>query len=376
MGGIAHELNNKLTPVQGFAELLGLEGGATARGYTDLIRKSVGEAAGIVRQLLQLAKPVAPVAETVDLRAIVEETLTMLRFQLRETPCKVHTVFSATPVWVMAEAGQLKQVMINLVLNALQAMEGRRDAALTIEAHAHETERVAALSVTDNGCGIAAENLGRIFDPFFTTKGPERGTGLGLSISFSIVRQHGGEITVESQPGHGARFNVTLPLEDMGSVLFARASEAVAIASGPADVPRGARVLVVEDEEVVRRLLQEMLRTQFGCRVDLAANGVEALSALVREDYTLVLSDIRMPMMSGPEFFLHLRELQPKVARRFVFLTGYPGDRQLEDEIAQWNVPIIPKPFTLARLTEVCGPYLCVPTESDGANGLRDAASR
>ena len=122
VGGIAHELNNKLTPVQGFAELLGLEGGANARSYTDMIRKSVGEAAGIVRQLLQLAKPVAPVAQTVDLRAIVEETLTMLRFQLRETPCEVRLTLSAAPLWVMAEAGQLKQVMINLVLNALQAM--------------------------------------------------------------------------------------------------------------------------------------------------------------------------------------------------------------------------------------------------------------
>lgn len=364
VGGIAHELNNKLTPVQGFAELLCLEPSATVRGYTEHIRRSVDEAAGIVRQLLQFSKPVAPAAQVADLRAIVEETLAMLRFQLRETPCQLQTVLAATPVWVMAEPGQLKQVTINLVLNALQAMEGRADARLTIDVHRREPECLAELSVTDNGCGIPAENLGRIFDPFFTTKGPERGTGLGLSICFSIVRQHGGEIAVESEPGHGARFCVTLPLENMGTVLFAPPAEPEAAKSGTTEcVPRGARVLVVEDEEVVRRLLQEMLRTQFGCRVDLACDGTEALGALVRENYALVLSDIRMPVMSGPEFFLHLRELQPAMARRVVFLTGYPGDRKLEEEITQWNVPIIPKPFTLARLTEICGPFLRLPTE-------------
>ncbi len=375
VGGIAHELNNKLTPVQGFADLLGLEAGANARGYADYIRKSVGEAAGIVRQLLQLSKPVAPEARIVDLRVIVEETLAMLRFQLRERPCEVRTVLSATPIWVMAEAVQLKQVAINLVLNALQAMEGRTGAALTIEAHSGGTGRTAMLVVSDTGCGISAENLGRIFDPFFTTKGPERGTGLGLSICFSIIRQHGGEIAVESEPGRGARFSVTLPLEDMGNVLFSPAAASDAKpAAGTSDVPRGARVLVVEDEEVVRRLLQEMLRTQFGCRVDLASNGAEALDALVRENYTLVLSDIRMPVMSGPEFFLHLRELQPKVARRFIFLTGYPGDRQLEEEIAQWDVPIMSKPFTLTRLAEVCGPFLRIVDEGDGAMQTGDNA--
>ncbi len=366
VGGIAHELNNKLTPVLGFADLLSVDRGADVQRYADYIQKSVGEAAGIVRQLLQLSKPVAPAAQLVDLRTVVEETLVMLRFQLRESPCEVRTVFSATPVWVMAEAGQLKQVTINLVLNALQAMENRAGGMLAIEVHACEPARQAVLTVTDNGCGIAAENLGRIFDPFFTTKGPERGTGLGLSICFSVVRQHGGDIAVESQPGSGARFTITLPLEDVGALLFAPAT-GTAAAPGPADVPRGERVLVVEDEEVVRRLLQEMLRAQFGCRVDLAGNGAEALDLLVRENYALVLSDIRMPVMSGPEFFLHLREVRPGIARRFVFLTGYPGDRRLEEEIAQWDVPVIPKPFTLARLAEVCTPFLRLPPPPDAA---------
>ncbi len=375
VGGIAHELNNKLTPVQGFAELLTHENdAATARTFTNLIQQSVGEAAVIVKQLLQLAKPVAPMAQTVDLRVIIEEAMAMLRFKLRENPCEVRMALVATPVWVMAEAGQLKQVIINLILNALQAMEGCSKRVLTIEVQRRETERLAALSVTDSGCGITAENIGRIFDPFFTTKGPVHGTGLGLSICFSIVRQHGGEIAVESQPGQGTRFNITLPLEDGSRVLFGQSTEPAATTSRPANASLGKRVLVVEDEEVVRRLLQEMLRTQFGCRVDLANNGEEALNAFVKEDYALVLSDIRMSVMSGPELFLHLRELRPEISRRFIFLTGYPGDRPVEDEIAQWNVPIIPKPFSLIQLTEVCAPFLRGAPELDLTKKLEKSA--
>lgn len=355
VGGIAHELNNKLTPVQGFTELLSLEVGEKARGYTQVIMKSVAEAAGIIRQLLQLSKPVSPAAQAVDLRTIVEETLVMLRFQVRETRCEVRTVLPTAPVWVRGDPAQLKQVAINLVLNAIQAMEGRPDAALEVEVRT--AGRNARLIVGDKGCGIAPENIGRVFDPFFTTKGSDRGSGLGLSICFSIVRQHGGEIAVESQLEAGSRFTVTLPLEDAGILVFAPAGNSTG-RRPLADVPRGVRVLVAEDEEVVRRLLQEMLRTQFGCQVDMVSNGAEALVALERGSYALVLSDIRMPVMNGLELFLRLRKTQPEAARRFVFITGHPGEQHLEAEIAKWNVPVIGKPFTMPRLAEVCGPLL------------------
>jgi len=117
-------------------------------------------------------------------------------------------------------------------------------------------------------------------------------------------------------------------------------------------------VLVAEDEVVLQRLLQEILATQFGCRVDVVSNGVEALTAVERADYAMILSDIRMPVMQGIEFYLRLRDVRPELARRFVFVTGHPGDNRLEAEIAQWNVPVIAKPFKLARLAEVCGPFL------------------
>ncbi|MDF3057673.1 MAG: hybrid sensor histidine kinase/response regulator [Rariglobus sp.] len=356
VGGIAHELNNKLTPVQGFADLLNSTADAGTRRYTELITTSVMEAAQIIKQLRQLSKPAGHEAHSLDLRRVVEETLLVLGFKLRDAGCRVSKHFSPHPVRVLADAGQLKQVTMNLVLNALDAMDGMSDAELTLTVD--EVNGQARLVVTDNGTGIAPEVMGRIFDPFFTTKGPVLGTGLGLSLCFSIVRQHEGEIAVESTPGMGARFTVTFP-QDMGAPpLFL---------PGPEERPPSRttparwgdqRVLVVEDEEVLRLLLQEMFSVQFGCRVDVAPNGVEALAAVRRETYALVISDIRMPMMSGTDFYLHLRETHPALARRFVFITGHPGEKALETQITEWNVPVIAKPFQLSRLIEICGPFL------------------
>jgi two-component system NtrC family sensor kinase len=354
VGGIAHELNNKLTPVQGFAELLGVQAGGNGRMHAHYIRKSVEEAAHIIRQLLQLSKPATSTSEPVDLRTVVEETLVMLKFQARAAQCTIRTSLPASPVWVLGDVGQLKQVALNLVLNALQAVEGRAEGQVAV--HVHTGDRLAALVVADNGNGIAPENLGRIFDPFFTTKGPERGTGLGLSICYSIIRQHGGEIAVESQAGEGARFTVTLPSDELAGPRVVLREENVCF--HPAPGRRGGRVLVVEDDDVVSKLLQELLRVHFGCHVDLATNGRDALAAIGREHYELVISDIQMPEMNGAELFTRLREYHPDIARRFVFVTGHPGGRHLDAEIAHWNVPVIAKPFTVSRLADVCGPFL------------------
>ena len=366
VGGIAHELNNKLTPVQGFAELLTLEGNDKVRRYTAYIKKSANEAVNIIRQLLQLSKPSAPVPYAVDLRQIAEETIGMLRFQIREARCQVRTMLNPSPVRVLADAAQLKQVAINLVLNALHAMEGCADGTLTLEARV--TDGMACLIVTDNGAGIPKEIQGRIFDPFFTTKGPEKGSGLGLSICFTVVRQNHGEIVVESEPGAGARFTISFPELDPRALTSAATEEGAAVPPSLAVAPRGVRVLVVEDEEVVRWLLQEMMRTHFGCQVDVAVSGTEALAALQREKYALVLSDIRMPVMNGPELYQEVLAQHPEMACRFVFMTGHPGGQHLEEKIAGWNIPVIAKPFTIERIAEVCGPFLEVPPhDSAGA---------
>ena len=355
VGGIAHELNNKLAPVMGFSELLQEEADAEDAEIIALIIKSVDEAARIIRQLLEMSKPATPSVAPYDLRMVAEETLAILRFELRDAGCTVETRFPSTPVVVVGDPGQMKQVVLNLAINAIHAMEGREHPVLGIELRAGAARQV-ELVVSDNGCGIEPENLGRIFDPFFTTKGPEKGTGLGLSVCLSIVQQHDGDIRVESDPGVGTEFIISLPVDARASIPGTAAPMGRPAQKQPA--ASGARVLVVEDEIVIRRLLQEILSSKLGCRVEVAGNGSEALDVLKQGHFSLILADIRMPIMSGTELYLRLRETRPELAKNFVFVTGNPSDHHLDPDIARWKVPVITKPFTIARITEVCGPLL------------------
>ena len=352
VGGIAHELNNKLTPILGLAELLSHESGIDLMRHASLISRCAQEASRIIRQLLQLAKPDQFQAFPVDLSTVVDEALLMVKFQLRERQCELRINRSEAPMVARADAAQIKQVLINLVLNALDAVAGRPRPTIEVSLAAGPAEDL-LLTVADDGAGIAPEHLGRIFDPFFTTKPPDRGTGLGLSICQSIVRQHGGEIAVESQLGVGTSFVVTIP-KLAGVVALPSVPEAVTASV----VGTTRRVLMVDDEEVVRLVVQEMLVSQFACQVDQARNGADALERLASCSYDLVISDIRMPVMNGTDLFRRVRTDFPELTERFIFITGHPGEQSLQDEIAVWGVPVIAKPFTLPRLTEACRPLL------------------
>ncbi len=355
VAGVAHELNNKLTPVLGFSELLRTETEGRAGEYVTHITKSVDEAARIIRQLLELSNPTSHISQLLDLRSVIDETLVMLKFHLREAGCAVQTRLPAVPVCVAGDGAQLKQVLMNLAINALHAMEGRDAPVLTFTVRS-AGER-AEIVVADNGCGIPAENLQRIFDPFFTTKGPKLGTGLGLSICFSIIRQHGGEIRVRSTPGEGAQFTVSLPAQ-VGAPRRTMTDAGTTWSPAAARFQPGQRVLVIEDEVVVRRLMHEVLSTQFGCRVDLAEDGDEALALLRRNEYALVLTDVKMPHVSGLELHARIRRENPDLARRVVFVSGQPADHDLLTKLDEWQVPLVAKPFTIARLTEACRPFL------------------
>jgi CheY-like chemotaxis protein len=323
VGGIAHELNNKLTPVMGFSELLEPTLDERSQLYVSYINKSVVEASNIIRQLLQLSKPDSGHPQVVDLRKVVEESLVMLKFQIREAAIRVHPTFPAEPVNVLADSAQLKQVLMNLTINAVHAMNSTPEPELCIAVGQHEN--TATLAVKDNGVGISPDIMGRIFDPFFTTKAPDKSSGLGLSICFSIVRKYGGEISAESEPGSGVTFTVSLTVAaGVASDLAIQESEPPVQPGEWADC----KVLVVEDEDVLRKLLQEVIRSHFGCRVDAAANGTEGLARAMNDQYDLIVSDIRMPEMSGIELYLRLRELQPATAGRFFFVSGRAGDEQ------------------------------------------------
>lgn len=352
VAGVAHELNNKLTPVLGYAELLEITAPANLRAQTNCIRQSSREAAQIIKQLLNIARPSEVEFASVDLAALCREAMLMLRFQLRESGCTARLDAPPDAICALGNPAQLKQVLINLMLNACHAMENRptRELLLTVE----RRPGAAWLHVRDSGSGIKAEHLARIFDPFFTTKGP-RGTGLGLSISSSIVRQHGGEILVESVPNLGSTFSIRLP-----------AQATPALRAGDSASPMGTRtinasrkrVLVVDDEEFVRQFLQESLRMCFGCSVETASDGEDAIKRLDRP-YDLVLTDIRMPGINGIQLRGWIAENRPDLAPRVVFITGHAGTAELEEALR--HVPgavVIRKPCAIETLLSACRPYL------------------
>ena len=174
------------------------------------------------------------------------------------------------------------------------------------------------------------------------------------------MRQYGGEIVVESEPGAGSVFTISLPVSAAGesSVFVSDSLETVGTRSAWNKAGLDARVLIVDDEVVLRHLLQEQLRGLFGCRVEVATNGAEALKLVGHTQFDLIVADLIMPTMGGREFYLKLQEKFPELAPRVVFVTGYSGGHAVDEELAQWGCPVIIKPFSKSRLEEVCRPYL------------------
>ena len=350
-GGIAHELNNKLMPVAGFAELLIAEadrsGSAALQEYGQTIHDSVLEAVRIIRQLLQLSKPDREQSAdyiACDLREIVQQALTLVRLRLQEAGADVEVDLPPHSIPIRADASQIKQVFLNLVWNAIDAMEKVSERHLTIRLQGSGS--TATLSCIDRGQGIPTDILPRVFDPFFTTKEPSRGTGLGLSVCQAIARQHGGDIRVQSEVGVGTSFHVVLPVTAAQAISPAKTG----VSRLKFDVRPGHRVLVVDDEEPVLRIVSQALEAKLGCQVEKAHNGVEARLALERSEFALVLSDIRMPSMNGVEFLQWASGHRPELLPKVLFMTGDAGQSPLNAAIERARLPVLRKPFSLETL--------------------------
>jgi two-component system, cell cycle sensor histidine kinase and response regulator CckA len=358
-GGIAHDFNNLLTAILGYVEMARLDLPAdlpadhALKSDLDEIGTAGDRAAGLTRQLLAFASKqiVAPVR--LDLSALVADILKMLRPLLGEN-IVIETVLESGIGTIEADPGMIQQLLVNLSVNARDAMpDGGR---LIIETAAEDvTEAYAAahpgagagsyvcLSVTDTGCGMSEEVRAHLFEPFFTTKERGKGTGLGLATCHGIVRQLGGHIRVFSEEGSGTTFRIFLPRTDgPASVLPARA------AVSPA--PTGTEtVLVVEDEAIVRRLAVLGLRAQ-GYTVIEASSGAEALEIVgrVAHQLDLVVSDVVMPGISGPELVKRLAVVAPGV--RCLLVSGHAEAAVLPDGLTGIGASFLPKPFTPERL--------------------------
>lgn len=354
VGGIAHEINNKLSPIIGYADLLSnevrkLHTASDLKDYCLIIRDSAMESAKIIRQLLQLSRPHKVEMSRCDLKQIVKDAANLLRFRLRDLDCQVHVHLPPDECLLMADAAQLKQVVINLMLNAADAMDGRtnRDLSLRIT----PVDQQYHLLISDTGHGIKPEHVARIFDPFFTTKSPDRGTGLGLSVCYSVVKQHDGEITVAETSASGTTFKIILP---RGPLPPPRNDT---IKSRPALYDSAfsrCRVLIADDEEFVSGLVQETLRLKLGCQVDKAMDGSKAVEWIEKTAYDLVISDVRMPVLDGFGLLEWIKTHRPALAARFIFITGDAGSLQLNQQLESSEAAVLRKPFDIETLVELC----------------------
>jgi PAS domain S-box-containing protein len=355
-GGIAHDFNNILAVILNTAELsmedVG-EGAPVHHGLAE-IHKAATRAATLTRQLLAFSRRQVLQPRVVDLNKIVGGVEGMMRGLLGE-----NIVFSLrlTPTLgrVMADPGQVEQVLMNLALNAREAM--KNGGRLTIETANVELDETTArhydgaktgphvmLSVTDTGCGMDEKTLARVYEPFFTTKEIGKGTGLGLATVYGIVKQSGGAIRVESEPGKGTAFTVLFPLE----------LSSLAPLASPAVVEKPARatetILLVEDEEIICALAKQIL-TRAGYTVLAASHGGEALRLCEQHKgpLHLVLTDVIMPEMSGKELADRLRALYPRL--HILFMSGYTEETITEHGVLNPGTHFIGKPFSPSELT-------------------------
>lgn len=363
VGGIAHELNNKLTPIIGYSDMLNT-GAIQSLGrdelltYSEAIQLSAVEAAKIIRQLLQLSRPATTQFAPGDLRAVVAEALKFLTYKTREAGVRVHFERGGPPVPAEIDSIQIKQVVINLVLNAVHAMSGcpRRDLTITVQS-GRRGKSPSTITVADTGHGIPKETLRRIFDPFFTTKGPQEGTGLGLSVCMSIMRIHGGEIDVASTPGQGTTMTLSLPATgSLPSGATSGVNGARRARQLPVDKDNGdhLRVLVVDDEDGVSHMLAETLHSFLPCRVDRSSHAREAMEKVEQNDFELIISDVRMPDIDGIAFYKWVRQRGVLDKTRFLFITGDEGGKEMREEIGRLGIPVLDKPFPISQLVGQC----------------------
>jgi two-component system cell cycle sensor histidine kinase/response regulator CckA len=380
ISGVAHELNNPLATILSWAERLAERNvdEKTKQGLEVILAESE-RAARIVRNLLTFARKRQTTRAMVDLNQVVRETLALRAYEQKVSNIHVVEALTAGVPEVFVDGHQIKQVLLNLLINAEQACIGANGKGTIVVRTTHDIDRGSAvLEVSDDGPGIPEDRVGKIFDPFFTTKEVGHGTGLGLTVAYAIVQEHGGRIWVESRqapspnsqapassgaPAHrspqgggalahrspeggGASFFIELPVtgQHLNTPVTRAPQQPISL-----EAFKGLRVLVVEDEPALAVAVSEAL-ADAGFTVDRAGDGEEGLTRLTEQRYDLIVCDLKMPRIDGMQFYRAMAAATPALARRVIFVTGdvagTDAERFLEETGCRW----LSKPFRLGDL--------------------------
>ncbi|EKD81203.1 MAG: hypothetical protein ACD_39C01911G0003 [uncultured bacterium] len=356
-GGVAHDFNNMLSIILGYGEVIlkELRPGDPLREEIEQIVDAGRRSASLTRQLLAFSRKQALQPEVLDLNQVIKNLERMLSRLIRED-IGLKLVLAEDIGNVLADPGQIEQVVMNLVVNARDAMpDGGKllietAAVLFDEKHAASHADITPgkylmLTVTDTGCGMSKDILEKIFEPFFTTKESGKGTGLGLSMVHGIVKQSGGVIQVHSEPGVGTTFRVYLPQ------VAVKPQSKVDDIEEDADMGGGEQILVVEDEDALRRLVEKILERQ-GFSVNTAANGGEALLLVEQKGLQpeLMITDIVMPNMNGKDLAERLKKNCPNL--KILYMSGYAENAVTNSGIIEPGINFIQKPFSVRDITE------------------------
>ncbi|NDC56753.1 MAG: response regulator, partial [Alphaproteobacteria bacterium] len=345
LAGVAHELNNPLSVIVGQATLLGeTAGDDKTKSRAEKIFKAAERCSRIVKSFLSIARRKPPERKEMQLNDIVPSALDLLAYQIRHENVTLEQQLAPHLPRMIGDHDQLVQVLTNLVLNAVQAMDGWKGPKnITIRSWYDAGDYRVNLAVSDTGPGVPAHIRTRIFEPFFTTKAPGTGTGVGLSLCLNIVEAHGGRLMLEDTAGGGATFVLCMPVAERRTKDAATTDDALTQPLSPL------KILLVDDELELAQTLADMLSPE-GHRFDFAINGQIALEKMAAEDFDLVISDLRMPVLDGPAMHAKLVAQQSPYLQKIIFVTGDTLTPHVREFIEGQQVSVIEKPYTLADI--------------------------
>ncbi|MDX9703502.1 MAG: response regulator [Candidatus Auribacterota bacterium] len=338
--GITHELNNRISPVLAYAQLLiAQEKNPRNQKWLKSIEDSARGVKSIVESLLYFSGSSTQHFEQVDIIALLENTLSLFLYKFKSKNIEIIRDYKENIPSLMLDKKQISKVFLNIITNSYEAMEERGGTLSFIVDYSNSACEVI---IKDSGCGIPEQYLNEIFDPFFTTKTEKNNVGLGLSTSYNILQKHNGSIHISSEPGNGTVVILTFPLKE--PVFFDTGFEDIS-------QKKQSRVLIIDDDPVLRDVMNDILSDM--CEIDIASDGSEAMTKISSNEYNAILTDIRMPGIDGPTLYRWIRDNYPGLENRVVFTTGDTYDPDTTKFLDSVKNPYVSKPFYIDDLKKI-----------------------